>query len=465
MKFVRLPVLLIVSLLVALPGMGQTDPRPNLLLIVADDLGYGELGCQGNSSIPTPQIDSLAQNGIRFTSGYVSGCVCSPTRAGLMTGRYQQRFGHEYNPGPAQEASAQFGLPLQETAFPARLKAAGYATGLVGKWHLGYLPPYHPQQRGFDEFFGFLGGAHSYLDATGDRNNPLLRGNTPVSSIDYTTDVFGQEAAAFIERHRKGPWFLYLAFNAVHTPLQAHERYQERFKSIADPNRRAYAAMTAAMDDAIGVVLAKLAEHHLDKNTLIFFISDNGGPTSSNTSSNTPLRGFKAQMWEGGIRVPWIVQWKGHLPAGRVDDRPVIQLDLLPTALAAAGVVPQPEWQLDGVDLLPFLDGRDPSPPHETLYWRSGGQMAIRRGDWKLVKTFNREGEDSADDASTARLYHLTADKGETHNLATQHPEKVEALLGTWQNWETELAEPRWGPQGGKGEKRRSGKNKDKGNP
>ena len=218
------------------PSAGaEVVAKPNILLIVADDLGYGELGCQGNSQIPTPHIDSLANSGIRFTSGYVSCPVCSPTRAGLMTGRYQQRFGFEFLLGPAAECG-DFGLPQEERTLAQRLRAAGYATGMFGKWHLGYQPQYHPQRRGFDDFFGFLGGAHDYQHAhsaaKSDKGNPILRGATPVKDISYTTTMFGDEAAAFIEKNHQRPWFVYLPFNAVHAPLEAPRESRQRFHSI-----------------------------------------------------------------------------------------------------------------------------------------------------------------------------------------------------------------------------------------
>ncbi len=424
--------------------------KPNILLILADDLGYGELSIQGNPQIPTPNIDSLARNGVRFTSGYVSGPYCSPTRAALMTGRYQQRFGHEFNPGPAQRAEVTFGLSLKEKTIGDRLKEAGYATGWFGKSHLGYAPQFHPLTRGFDEYFGFLGGAHDYLDAAGDSGNPILRGTNVVDTIDYTTDAFGREAVKFIEKHRAGPWFVYLPFNAVHAPLEALPKHLARFPNIAERKRHTFAAMLSEMDDAVGAVLAKIRELGQEENTLIFFLSDNGGPTAQTTSGNGPLRGFKAQTWEGGIRVPYIIQWKGHLPAGTVDDRPVIQLDILPTALAAAGVELKPQWNLDGVNLLPYLDGSRSEPPHSALYWRFGGQLAIRKGDWKLVKAPGLaagaqalSGKASADQAE---LYNLARDIGEKTNLATSEPAKLQELAAAWNAWNAELVEPSWRP-------------------
>jgi arylsulfatase A-like enzyme len=438
--------------------------KPNILVILADDLGYGELSCQGNPQVKTPHIDSLARSGIRFTSGYVSGPYCSPTRAGLMTGRYQQRFGHEFNPGPAQAAPVTFGLPLQEKTIGDRFKALGYATGWFGKSHLGYEPQFHPLRRGFDEYFGFLGGAHSYLDAGADRGNPILRGTNRVPSVDYTTDEFAREAAAFIEKHRSEPWLCYLPFNAVHAPLQSTEKYLAKAAGISDPQRKTFAAMLTAMDEGVGLVLAKIKQHNLEQDTLIFFFSDNGGPTRQTTSGNGPLRGFKAQTWEGGIRVPFIIQWKGHLPAGVVEDRPVIQLDLLPTALAAAGAAIDPGWKLDGVNLLPYLAGGKAGLPHEVLFWRFGQQIALRKDNWKLVKgaggTGMGAGRKGRASTEGAELYDLRADIGENENLATQRPEKLKELSADWDRLNSQMIDPLWGgaAQGAKAVKAKQGR-------
>lgn len=451
--------LFILSLLIA--GQFSTDgntqaqtrsQKPNILVILADDLGYADIGVQGCPDVPTPHIDSLARNGVRFTNGYVSGPYCSPTRAGLLTGRYQQRYGHEFNPGPAQNADPEFGLPLTETTLADRLKALGYATGLIGKWHLGYEPKFHPQKRGFVEFFGFLGGAHNYL-SNDDSRNYVMRGSEPVKEISYLTDTFGDEAVSFVERHKDKPWFLYLAFNADHAPMHATEKYLSRFTNINDPLRRNFAAMHSAMDDNIGRVLESLRKHKLEQNTLIVFLSDNGGPTQVNGSRNTPLRGFKAQTWEGGVRVPFIVQWRGIVPEGKVYADPVIQLDVLPTALAAAGSEVKPEWKLDGVNLLPYLQGKKKTP-HEALFWRFGAQMAVRMGDWKLVKAPGSGAEFAerrgAAIASGAHLYNLAKDAGEQTNLAAHEPEKVKQLSTVWAKWNSELEEPRWTPNRGR---------------
>jgi arylsulfatase A-like enzyme len=425
--------------------------RPNIVVIVADDMGYADVGFQGNRDIPTPNIDALARGGIRFSDAYVSGPYCSPTRAGLLTGRYPQRFGHEFNPVGNPES----GLPLGETTMADRLKAAGYRTALFGKWHLGSAAPLHPMERGFDEFFGFLGGEHSYFEAMPATGGPVFDGRKPTEKMGYLTEELADRAVGFIERNRSQPFFLYLAFNAVHTPMHATEKYLSRFANIADEQRRTYAAMLSAMDDGIGRTMAALRAAGLEESSLIFFFSDNGGPTMPTTtvngSSNAPLRGSKRQTWEGGIRVPFVVQWKGHLAANKTESRPVIQLDVLPTALAAAGVKIRPDWKLDGVDLLPFLTGKAAGTPHDALYWRLGGTMAIRKGDWKLVKTSEGALGAVADparlsDLSDAELFNLKDDIGEQTDLTSKHPEKAKELAAVWQKWNAELADPRWGP-------------------
>ncbi len=418
-----------------LRAFAQGARKPNLVLIVADDLGWGELGCQGNKQIPTPNIDSIASGGVRFTNGYVSCPVCSPTRAGLMTGRYQQRFGHEFNPGPAAQAT--FGLPLSQTTIAQRLKDAGYVTGMVGKWHLGNTDKLRPLSRGFDEFFGFLGGAHQYF-VTGAPaaagNNAIMRGDKAVEEKEYLTDAFSREATAFIEKHKKEPFFLYLPFNAVHSPLQAPKKYLDRFASIKDEKRQKFAAMLSAMDDAVGAVLKALRDNGLEENTLVVFHSDNGGPTASTTSSNGPLRGFKGQVLEGGVRVAYMMQWKGTIPPGTVDARPVIQLDIAPTLLAAAGGK-APADAFDGANLLPYVKsgGDSKGKPHEALYWRFGDQDAIRKGDWKLVRM-----------GTGPELYNLADDIGEKTNLAGKNPEKVKELQADLEKWESKLAQPLW---------------------
>jgi arylsulfatase A-like enzyme len=413
------------------------DRKPNIVLIVADDLGYGDIGCHGGKQIPTPNIDSLAAHGVRCTSGYVTCPVCSPTRAGLLTGRYQQRFGHEFNPGPPAAAPVNFGLPLSEKTLADRLKMLGYATGMVGKWHLGFKPEYRPPSRGFDEFFGFLGGAHSYTNARADGTNPILRGRETIDEKEYLTDALTREATAFISRHKQEPFFLYLTYNAVHAPLQAPQKYLARFAGIENERRRTYAAMLSAMDDGIGRVLETLRRDGLEQNTLVFFISDNGGPPG-NASNNAPLSGRKGGVLEGGIRVPFLLQWRGKLPEGKIYDAPVVSLDILSTAIAAAGGQIEAGARLDGVNLLPHLTGEKTDPPHDALFWRFGEARAARSGNWKLVRQR----------ASPPRLFDLSADIGETKDLAAEKPDIARDLQARLTKWDSQLAEPLWKGKG-----------------
>ncbi len=418
----------------AAPLVAQPARRPNIVILLADDLGYGETGLNGPTDIPTPHIDSIAKNGVRFTDGYVSCPVCSPTRAGLMTGRYQQRFGHENNPGPAAEVGPEFGLPLDQPTIAERLRAAGYRTGMFGKWHLGYEPRFRPLARGFEEFYGFLGGAHSYVNAGERAANPIWRGEEKVSSITYLTDELARDAAAFVEKQRRDPFFLYVPFNAVHAPMDALEKYRARFATITDPRRRTFAAMLSALDDGVGQILGAIRQHKLEENTLVFFLSDNGGPTPQTTAKNNPLRGFKGQVYEGGTRVPFAVQWKGRIPAGKTYSNPVIALDLHATALAAAGLTAPAEQPLDGVDLLPYVTGKNAKRPHEQLYWRFGPQSAIRSGDWKLVRPPN----------GAPQLFDLAKDVGESTDLAAKEPERVRQLTEAYGAWNAQLSDPKW---------------------
>lgn len=334
------------------PVAAQQAPaagRPNVVIFLADDLGVADIGAQGRSAdVRTPNIDSLARNGTRFTDGYVTCPVCSPTRAGFLTGRYQQRFGHEFNPGPSRPEN--FGLPKDQVTLANAFKQNGYKTGLIGKWHLGNDAGLKPQDRGFDEFFGFLGGAHKFINNETPENavNDIYRGNAAVGEKEYLTDAIGREASAFVTRHAKEPFLAYVPFNDVHSPLQAPPKYTDRFPDEKDPKRKQLLAKLSALDDAIGGVLKTLREQNLEENTLIFFFSDNGGPTPNNGSRNTPFSGYKGQVLEGGIRVPYIVQWKAKLPAGQTLSQPVSSLDIFPTALAAAGGTLPSDVKLDG---------------------------------------------------------------------------------------------------------------------
>ncbi|MHB8901655.1 MAG: sulfatase-like hydrolase/transferase [Thermoguttaceae bacterium] len=403
--------------------------KPNILVILADDLGYADLGFTGSRDIPTPNIDRLAKEGVRCTSGYVSHPFCSPTRAGLLTGRYQQRFGHENNPAWLPESTVA-GLPLSQTTFPQIMKTAGYVTGCVGKWHLGAHPQFHPNRRGFDEYFGLLGGGHAYIP--GDRGSveyqiPMDRNGKPEPLEEYLTTLLAREAASFITTHKDRPWFLYLAFNAPHGPLQAEASVLRRVESIADPIRRSYAGLVVGLDDAVGTVTGALEQSGQAKNTLVFFLSDNGGPVSVTHADDSPFRGAKGQVFEGGIRVPFVVSWPGRLTAGETYDRPVISLDLLPTAAALAGAAIPEKIQIDGVNILPFLTGQRSGSPHERLFWRTGGgeAFAVREGDWKLAG--GRQ--------SPTQLFNLAADPGENTDLAAAQPDVLSRLQATYQEW------------------------------
>jgi arylsulfatase A-like enzyme len=447
--------LTLVALLLASPAASHAaEPakpaKPNILVIVADDLGYGDIGVHGGKDVPTPHIDALAAGGVRCTNGYVSAPYCSPSRAGFLTGRYQTRFGHEFNPHVGEEGK--LGLPLDQRTIADHLRAAGYATGLVGKWHQGFDRAHHPQSRGFDDYFGFLVGGHNYLlhkDAEAEfgsaySKNMIYR-NREVQKLDgYTTDLFTDEALAFMDRHEDKPWFLYLAYNAVHTPLEVLEKYGDRVpKSVTDPQRRGYLSLLVGLDDTVGRVTAHLRKTRRDKDTLVFFFSDNGGSgrkpfLAYNTAVNAPLRGDKGQTLEGGIRVPFFVSWPGKVPAGKTYDRPVIALDVLPTALAAAGAKAAPD--ADGVDLLPHLTGEDTAAPHEALYWRFGPQKAVRKGKWKLVDWRDFE----AKRESGWQLYDLTRDVGEKNDLAKAEPQIVAELSAAWEKWNKRNVAPLW---------------------
>lgn len=420
-------------------GWAADGSRPNILLIVADDMGYHDLSLHGNTNFPTPRIDALAAAGVRFTSGYASGAVCSPTRAGLLTGRYQQRFGHESNP----PAGSTRGLPTNEVTMAALLKSAGYVTGCIGKWHLGELPQFYPTARGFDEFFGFTGAGRSYFPIASPKSHEVITSNGVVQpEFGYTTDRFGQAATNFIARHAGQPWFLYLCFNAVHSPLDADPARISRLShySYPDTNRLLQAAVTLALDDNVGLVLDALDRLNLASNTLVFFINDNGGDPDW-PSDNWPLRDAKVSVYEGGIRVPFLMRWPGRIAPGQVISEPVIGLDILPTALAAAGVAAPTNRLLDGVNLLPLLTGQTNALPRDTLFWRMRGrtlaQSAARRGDWKLHIT---------DTNGFVQLFRLNPDgTGEYTDLATNNPAKVLELMAAFARWEGQTTEPFFG--------------------
>ena len=425
--------LLTLALALATVSTAAAADRPNILILYADDLGYADLGVTGNRDVPTPNIDSLATNGVRFTTSYVSGCVCSPSRAGLMTGRYQQRFGFDANAEGASKPGEQTrGLDLAERTFADRLRDLGYATGIVGKWHLGSeTPEYLPNARGFDEFYGLL--PHGISAKKGVKPVPMYRNATEVEQPADHTVAFGKEAEAFIGRHKAKPWMLYCAFTAVHGPYVAPKAYDRRVASVSPPGRRAYLAMLACLDDVIGGILKSLRDHGLEENTLVFFASDNGG--TGGATDNGVFRGTKWTLWEGGVRSPILVQWKGKIPGGRTLADPTLQIDWLPTALAAAGAKVDPTRKLDGVDLLPLLTGKVDALPARPLFWRFGVQYAVRQGNWKLVK--------AAADMQPA-LFNLADDPGEKRDLAASEPARVGELQELWDSWNNANEPPRW---------------------
>ena len=430
--------LLILLLLLMTSGAVAEAPgeQPNVIVIITDDAGYADFGFTGCSEIPTPNIDRLAAEGVVCTNGYVSASVCSPSRAGLMTGRYQQRFGHEMNLLAGTTQYATDGLPLDEQTIADRLRGLGYRTGALGKWHLGVAEPYQPLSRGFDEYVGCLSGSRSfwYYDEMPRHGKGVMRQSEPVHEIPgtYFTDLMADEASSFIMRNGADPFLLYLSFTAVHTPMHAKEQDLEKFADVTPLRRRKLAAMTASLDRAVGQVLDTLSLMGLSDETLIMFVNDNGGATN-NASDNGVYRGMKGSKWEGGIRVPFIVTWPGHLPAGVDYDRPVSTLDILPTAVAAAGGTPGAS--LDGVNLLPYLSGDEAEPPHDRLFWRRSVAAAVREGDWKLIRV----------EGSEPLLFNLAEDPSETTDLAARHPQRVAAMSTSLTDWESGLVAPRWG--------------------
>lgn len=409
--------------------------RPNVVVIITDDAGYADFGFTGSTEFPTPNIDRLAAEGVVCTDGYVTASVCSPSRAGLMTGRYQQRFGHEMNLLAGTRQYDRMGLPVEERTIADELRGLGYRTAAMGKWHLGVAEPFQPLSRGFDEYVGCLAGSRSFwhYEEVPKFAKGVMRGRELVPEIPgtYFTDLLTDEACAFIMRSASDPFFLYLSYTAVHTPMHAKEEDLAAFEHIEPARRQKLAAMTASLDRSIGQVLDTLEVMGLTDDTLIMFVNDNGGATN-NASDNGPYRGMKGSKWEGGLRVPFIVAWPGHLPSGSRYTNPVSTLDILPTAVAAAGGTPGDA--IDGVNLLPYLSGDEPGVPHERLYWRRSVAAAVREGDWKLIRV----------DGGETLLFNLREDPSETVDRSEQDPEKVAALDAAISDWETGLVEPRW---------------------
>ena len=428
----------------------STPRRPNVLLILCDDMGYADLGCQGSKDVQTPNIDRLAKAGVRCTAGYVTAVMCSPSRAGIMTGRSGCRFGYDIN-WRGQDKTGKCGLPLTEKTAANYLSDKGYVTGVVGKWHLGDAAAFHPLKRGFSEFFGFTGGGHKYFcdeykkgaKGTG-YNTPLEHNGKEIVTRGYLTDVLGEANADFIHRHRDQPWFLYAAFNAPHTPVEAKKADLARFGSVKDKQRRTYCAMVYALDRAVGRMLQQLKDDGLEENTLVFFLSDNGGPGHDiNGSSNLPLSGHKGMTMEGGIRVPYIVRWKGTLPENQTYTNNVSSLDILATALTLADPhAPLPPL-LEGVDLVPYLQGVKKEAPHPALFWRCENRsvFAVNRESDKVVQQKFPE----VDTSGAPRLVNLKTDLQEKTDLSKTDPERYSKLLKDYNDWNSKNIPPRWG--------------------
>ena len=425
----------------------KSQTPPNVIVILADDLGYQDVGFNGCNDIPTPAIDRIAHEGVTFTNGYVTYCVCGPSRAGLITGRYQDRFGFSRNPLFAPN-DPDMGLPLSEETLANVLGQANYKSVAIGKWHLGAHESLHPLKRGFDDFFGFLSGGHFYFPDQWVLNNPfeattqgdgyrtkILRNYQRVTETEYLTDALSREAVAYIEKYKNQPFFIYLAYNAPHGPLQATDNYLERFNHITDKKRRTYAAMVSAMDDGIGQVLNKLDTLNLSDNTIVFFLSDNGGPETTNASNNGPLRGKKGDLFEGGIRVPFAMRWPKQIKQGLKFHKPVSSLDIFSTVIAQIPKDLKIKNKLDGVDLLPFVKRDKLEAPHDMLFWRKydAQEMALVFGDG--LKWLNSNKKDF--------LYDLNIDIGEQNNI-TLKSDELKKINSYYNKWYLELSTPKF---------------------
>lgn len=425
------------KLLSTIADVTSGDKRPpNVVLLFSDDLGYGDISLYGSKKIPTPNIDALGKHGVRFSNAYVTAASCSPSRAGLMSGRYQQRFGFEFNTaGGAITHRLHRGLDPSVVTLTDVLKQAGYVTGMFGKWHLGTQPQFHPQARGFDEFYGFLAGAHSFFPAKTLQpfHTTIMRDKSPLIEPEYLTDAIARETVSFIDANRDKPFFAYVPFNAVHTPIEATKKYQDRFPKETNPTQRDYYAMTSALDDAVGSIVSSIDNNGLSENTMVIFVNDNGGPIYTGVQSNGPLKLGKLFLFEGGIRVPMVLKLPGKFDPDTVYDRPTSTLDLFPTICATAGIQVPKGVNLDGVDLTPFVNGQSTGAPHETLFWSNGPNVAVRKGDWKLVKSYDN-----------TWLFDLASDIGESKNLANSRPEIVKQLESVFREWRSGMSKPAW---------------------
>lgn len=460
--------------------------KPNVILITADDLGKTDISLYGSPYVSTPNIDSIGNEGVIFSEAYCSSPICSPSRAGFLTGRYQQRFGFEFQPRdlyprnrlekiiykyiidtgemyitkakryPRKKDIAQQGIPGSEITLGEILSGTGYRTASIGKWHLGYADPFVPNARGFEYQYGFYEAFSLYAPVDDpdivnyrhdyfankhiwnqERKGPcaVRRNNEVIEEEEYLTFRIAEEVNDRIDEWEDEPFFIHASFSAPHTPFQVPKEYYNRFSHVKDKNKRVYYGMIAALDDAVGSILSVIEKRGLEENTIIFFASDNGGATYTGATDNFPLKGGKFTNFEGGINIPFMVRWPGTLKPGTLFDEPVILLDVFTTSIAAAGLPLTEERILDGVDLLPFITGEAAGSPHDALFWRSGFNKAVRKGDWKLILD-TRENE--------SILYNVRDDKLEKRDVSAQNPEKKEELLMELESWEKELMDPLW---------------------
>ena len=421
-----------------------SQEKPNIILLFADDAGYGDFGFQGSKVIKTPYLDQLAKEGVVFKQAYVTDATCGPSRAGLITGKYQQRFGYqEINVPGYMSKNSKFlgddmGLPLDQKTIAEYLKSKGYKNAMIGKWHLGNADRFHPLNRGFDEFYGFRGGKRSYFSIQNinkvHHDNKMERNFAHFEEPkSYATDAFAEEAVKFIDKNKGEPFFIYLAFNAVHTPMEATEEDLKQFPLLKG-KRKEVAAMTLALDRACGKIFRKLKEEGLEENTIVVFTNDNGGPTDKNASINLPLSGTKSNHLEGGIRVPCVIKWPKKFKAGTSFKNPVSTLDLLPTFFAAAGGEISTLENIDGVNLIPYVKGENKNLPHEDLFWKKDVRAVYRHKDWKLIRYADRPAE----------LYDLSKDIIEQYNIASEHPERVKKMFKRLFAWELTHERPLW---------------------
>ncbi|MCG1035778.1 sulfatase-like hydrolase/transferase [Polaribacter sargassicola] len=408
----------------------QKENKPNIIVILIDDAGYADFGFMGSKDLETPNIDKLAKSGVVFTDAHVSATVCSPSRAGLLTGKYQQRFGFEAN-GTGYGDSGEIGLSDDVTTMADVFKKNGYKTIALGKWHLGKDESDHPNKRGFDEFYGFETGSRSYFPIQNPRKGKMLQHNGKRVVFDgYLTDVLGNQSVKYIEENKENPFFMYLAYNAVHTPMEAKKKDLEKFKNHP---RQYLAAMTWSLDENIGKLQNKLQELGIADNTLIYFLSDNGG-AANNTSSGGSLKGWKGNKFEGGHRVPFVVSWPSQIKGNQIFNGLSSSLDIFKTSIAAAKIREDNNLVLDGVNLLPFLKGDKKGNPHNKLFWRKLEEAAARVGDYKLIRLKNYG----------SVLYNLKEDLGETTNLKEKNIDEYQLLQNELKSWETKMIEPLW---------------------